>query len=260
MDWSRVIDSLPGYADPLLVTVQVTVAAAALALVVAFVLGLATSSKHLAVRTPARAFVELIRGSSVVVQLFWFAFAMPILFGIQFDYAIAVGIAALALNYGAYSSEVVRGAIAAVPKGQWEACTALGFTTVQKMRRVIIPQAWPEMIPSLSAFAIMLLKASSLVSMIGIADITFRAGVLGGEAGQSPLPHLTVILVVYFVLAWLIWTGMRALERRAKRGLGIGGPATGAAPSVLTGVAATNATAEAENELLHRRRDGGAER
>ncbi|WP_275889659.1 ectoine/hydroxyectoine ABC transporter permease subunit EhuC [Glycomyces sp. YM15] len=221
MDWSRVIDSLPSYANPLLVTIQVTVAAAALALVVAFTLGLATSSRHLAVRTPARAFVELIRGSSVVVQLFWFAFAMPILFGIQFDYAIVVGVVALALNYGAYSSEIVRGAIAAVPKSQWEACTALGFTTIQKMRLVVIPQAWPEMIPSLCAFAIMLLKASSLVSMIGIADITFRASILGGEAGQNPLPHLTVILVIYFVLAWLIWTGMRALERRAKRGIGV---------------------------------------
>ncbi|GAB3236628.1 ectoine/hydroxyectoine ABC transporter permease subunit EhuC [Glycomyces halotolerans] len=224
MDWSRVIDSLPGYADPLLVTIQVTVAASALALVVAFTLGLATSSKHLVVRTPARAFVELIRGSSVVVQLFWFAYAMPVILGIQFDYAILVGIVALGLNYGAYSSEVVRGAIGAVPKGQLEACTALGFTNFQKMRLVVIPQAWPEMIPSLSSFAIMLLKASALVSMVGIADITFRADILGGQPGQSPLPHFTVILVIYFVLAWLIWTGMRALERRAKRGLGQGKP------------------------------------
>ncbi|WP_051393520.1 ectoine/hydroxyectoine ABC transporter permease subunit EhuC [Glycomyces arizonensis] len=224
MDWSTVIDSLPGYAEPLLVTIQVTVMASALALVVAFALGLATSSKHLVVRTPARAFVELIRGSSVVVQLFWFAYAMPILLGIQFNFQILVGVIALALNYGAYSSEVVRGAIAAVPKGQLEAATALNFTTFQKMRLVVLPQAWPEMIPSLCSFAIMLLKASALVSMIGIADITFWADTLGGRPGQSPLPHLTVILVIYFVLAWLIWTGMRWLENKAKQSVGVAKP------------------------------------
>ncbi|GAB3645252.1 amino acid ABC transporter permease [Glycomyces tarimensis] len=251
MDWSRVIDSLPGYLDPLLVTIQVTVAASALALVVAFGLGLATSSKHLIVRTPARAFVELIRGSSVVVQLFWFAYAMPVILGIQFDYLILVGIVALALNYGAYSSEVVRGAIAAVPKSQLEAATALNFTQYQKMRLVVIPQAWPEMIPSLTSFAIMLLKASALVSMVGIADITFRADVLGSAPGQSPVPHFTVILVIYFVLAWLIWTGMRALESRAKRGMGIERPTRKArkgSASALGGLE-DDETATAEAEL-----------
>ena len=221
MDWQTVIDSLPSYAGPLWVTVQVTVGSAALALVVAFGLGLMTSSKRLLVRAPARTVVEFIRGSSVVVQLFWFAYAMPQLLGIQFDYAILAGIFALALNYGAYSSEVVRGAIAAVPKGQLEAATALSFSPFQKMRLVILPQAWPEMIPSLCAFAIMLLKASALVSLVNIIDITAWAGVLGSRPGQDRLLHYAVILVAYFIMAWLIWTGMRALERRAKRGMGI---------------------------------------
>jgi polar amino acid transport system permease protein len=222
MDFQAVIDSLPRYAEPLLVTVTVTVASAALALLVAFALGLMTSSKHLAVRTPARVFVEFIRGSSVVVQLFWFAFAMPVILGIQFDYLILAGIIALALNYGAYSSEVVRGAIAAVPKGQLEASLAVNFTPFQRLRLVVLPQAWPEMIPSLSSFAIMLLKASALVSLIGVFDITGMARIIGGASGGvNQVPHLALILVVYFVLAWLIWTGMRALERKAKRGVGI---------------------------------------
>ena len=224
MDFQAVIDSLPRYGEPLLVTIAVTVASAALALVVAFGLGLMTSSKHLVVRTPARIFVEFIRGSSVVVQLFWFAYAMPQLLGIQFDYAILTGIFALALNYGAYSSEVVRGAIAAVPKGQLEATTALNFSGFQRMRLVVLPQAWPEMIPSLCSFAIMLLKASALVSMVQIIDLTAWAETLGRRPGQDQLLQFSVILVIYFVLAWLIWTGMRALERRAKRGLGLGAP------------------------------------
>lgn len=222
MDFQEVFDSLPRYATPLVVTVSVTVASAALALVVAFVLGLMTSSKHLVVRTPARTFVEFIRGSSVVVQLFWFAFAMPAILGIQFDYLIVAGIIALGLNYGAYSSEVVRSAIAAVPKGQLEASVAVNFTPLQRMRLVVLPQAWPEMVPSLSSFAIMLLKASALVSLIGVFDITGIAGIIGGAGGgQNLLAHYALILVVYFALAWLIWQGMRALERKAKRGVGL---------------------------------------
>lgn len=224
MDWETIVESLPSYAGPLWVTIQVTVGAAALALVFAFGLGIMTSSKHLIVRAPARTVVEFIRGSSVVVQLFWFAYAMPQLLGIQFDYAILTGIFALALNYGAYSSEVVRGAIAAVPKGQLEATTALNFSGFQRMRLVVLPQAWPEMIPSLCSFAIMLLKASALVSMVQIIDLTAWAETLGRRPGQDQLLQFSVILVIYFVLAWLIWTGMRALERRAKRGLGLGAP------------------------------------
>lgn len=222
MDWQTILDSLPRYAEPLWVTVQVTIGSAALALVVAFGLGLMTSSKHLAVRTPARVFVEFIRGSSVVVQLFWFAYAMPQLLGVRFDYPILIGIVALALNYGAYSSEVVRGAIGAVPKGQLEAATALNFSTVQKMRLVVIPQAWPEMIPSLTAFAIMLLKASALVSMVQVIDLTATAEIIGRRPGTNLLLQYGIVLVIYFLLAWLIWTGMRAVERRAKRGIGIG--------------------------------------
>lgn len=221
MDFQAVIDSLPRYAEPLMVTIGVTLGSAALALVVAFALGLMTSSRHLLVRTPARTFVEFFRGSSVVVQLFWFAFAMPALLGIQFDYLILAGIVALGLNYGAYSSEVVRGAIAAVPKSQLEASTALNFTSFQRMRLVVLPQAWPEMIPSLSSFAIMLLKASALVSIIGVTDITTLAGLIGGQPGQDRLVHYGFVLVIYFILAWLMWTGMRALERKAKQGIGI---------------------------------------
>lgn len=220
MDISSVIESLPRYAEPLWVTVYVTLGSAALALVVAFALGLMTSSKHLVLRAPARAFVEFFRGSSVVVQLVWFAFAMPLLLGIRFDFVALAGIIALGLNYGAYCSEVVRGAIASVPKGQLEASLAVNFTPLQRLRLVVLPQAWPEMIPSLTSFAIMLLKASALVSLISVTDITAMATLLGSQ-DHNRLLHYGVVLVMYFILAWLIWTGMRALERKAKRGVGI---------------------------------------
>ncbi|WP_084471852.1 amino acid ABC transporter permease [Haloglycomyces albus] len=216
-----VVGVLPNYAEPLGTTVFITVSSAALALVIAFGLGLATHSPKLILRAPARTFVEFIRGSSVVVQLFWFAYAMPALFNFRFDYLIVAGIIALAINYGAYSSEVVRGALQAVPHSQHEACTALGIHGVKKFWRVILPQAWPEMIPSLCSFAVMLLKASALVSMIAVVDLTEMAKTIGERPDQDRLVQLSFVLVVYFLLAWLIWSGMRALENRAKRGLGI---------------------------------------
>ncbi|MFC4334491.1 amino acid ABC transporter permease [Salininema proteolyticum] len=216
-----VFEIIPNYAEPLLVTLIVTVGSAALALLLAFGLGAMTHSPKIALRGPARAFVELIRGSSVVVQLFFFYYALPVVLGFEFDPPIIAGIVALGINYGAYSSEVVRGALQGVPKAQHEACTALGIHGVKKFFRVVLPQAWPEMIPSLSSFAVMLVKASSLVSMITIVDLTKMAQDIGKAPGQDRLVQFSIILVVYFVLAWLIARGMRWLEYRAKRNVGI---------------------------------------
>lgn len=217
---SRTIDVLPTYMQPLGVTLMVGVLGSLGALVLAFVLGLGTGSRFLIIRGIARTIVEFFRGTSLVVQLFWFAFAMPLIFGFTFDYVVIAGVLAMSLNFGAYGSEIVRGAIGAVPKGQYEACTAVNLGYWTRMRRVIIPQAWPEMIPPMSTQAIHLLKSTSLVSMVGIVDITSRARALGARPDQDILFHMGLILVIYFILASLVSYGMRALERQAKRNVG----------------------------------------
>jgi polar amino acid transport system permease protein len=209
--------SLPDVAHGLWVTVEVTVLGALLAVVLSFALGLASCVRHPAVRAPARAVVEFFRGTSLLVQLFWLYYALPLL-GVAFE-PLACAVVALGLNYGAYGAEVVRGATAAVPVVQREAAVALAMTPWQRMRLVILPQAWPQMIPPFNNLLIQLLKCTPLVSLIAVSDITFQIEQLRSATGKTAVAYLT-LLVIYFLLAWLITVLMRALEASAKARLG----------------------------------------
>ncbi|ADD44243.1 ectoine/hydroxyectoine ABC transporter permease subunit EhuC [Stackebrandtia nassauensis] len=207
--------------EGLWITVLVTVLGCLGTLVISFILGLMAGSKNIATRGVARTIIEFFRGTSLVVQLFWFVFAMPIMFKVKFDSVIAVGIVVLALNYGAYGSEIVRGAINAVPKAQWEACVALNFTFWQKLSLVIIPQAWVGMVPPFSNLAIQVLKGSALVSLIGLVDLTLAAQQLRTKASaEGAIVIFAALLVIYFIMSFLIAAGMRYLERRAKASIG----------------------------------------
>ncbi|MEU8352379.1 ABC transporter permease subunit, partial [Streptomyces sp. NPDC048845] len=133
---------------------------------------------------------------------------------------------ALGLSYGAYGSEVVRGAVAAVSPAQREAGVALSFTPAQQLRKIIIPQAWPEMIPPFNNLLIELLKGTALVSIMGVGDIAFGASLIRNATGQSA-PVYTIILLMYFVLAFVLTRGMRVVERHAKAGIGQAPPDSG---------------------------------
>src|SRR5690606_38753169 len=129
----------------------------------------------------------------------------------------------LGCTYGAYGSEIVRGAVAAVPPAQTEAGVALGFTRGQRLRKVVLPQAWPEMVPPFTNLLIALLKCTCRGSVLGACDITFAARLLRNATGQSA-PVYTVILVRYCVLAFRLTRVMRLVERRAKAGVGRAAP------------------------------------
>ena len=199
------------------VTIEITVVGAALALMLALIAGLARLSRFWAVRASARVYVEFFRGSSLLVQLFWLFYVLP-LFGITLP-SILVGIAAVGLNAGAYGAEVVRGAIRSVARGQYEAAIALNMSHFESMRRVILPQAFVAMMPPLGNLFIEILKGSALVSLITITDITFRAKQLNTYSLRS-LEIFGIGLGVYFVLALFIIVFMRTMERRLARGLG----------------------------------------
>jgi polar amino acid transport system permease protein len=211
--------SLGSVGAGILTTVEATVLGALLALVVAFVLGLLSLSRRTVVRGTVRVVVEFFRGTSLYVQLFWLFYALPIL-GIRFA-PLACGVLALGLCYGAYGAEVVRGAINAVPRAQWEATVALNLTPFQRMRLVILPQAWVGMIPPFNNLLIQLLKCTPLLSLVTIADLTFEGQQLRGATGQTALAYL-FLLIVYFVLAYLFTLLMNALESVAKAKLGRG--------------------------------------
>ncbi|WP_369045660.1 ectoine/hydroxyectoine ABC transporter permease subunit EhuC [Sinomonas sp. P10A9] len=192
-------------------TVLVTVLSGIVCVVVAFAAGMARLSTPWYLRWPAGVFIEVFRGTSLLVQMFWFFFALPF-FGIQL-FPMTAAVLALGLNEGAYAAEVVRGAIVARPKGQTEACVALGMGPALRLRRVILPQSIPAMLPPLGNIMVDLLKNTSLVSLVTVADLTFRAQMIRNTTGQTTAVFLT-ILVMYFLLSSVLTFVVGMLERR----------------------------------------------
>lgn len=210
---SEIEPFLPFLLKGSLVTIQVTLLGLLLALAVAFVAGLGRLSSARAVRWAAGAFIETFRGTSVVVQLFWFFFALPLL-GVPLSPMLAA-VLALGLNGGAYAAEVVRGAVLAVPRAQLEAATALNMGRLTRMRRVILPQALPLMLPPFGNVSVDLLKASALVSLVTVSDLTFRTQQVRSSTGETAL-LFGLILVIYFALALVLALFWHALERRVR--------------------------------------------
>jgi len=198
------------------VTIELTLMGSVLALIFAFLAGLGRLSRFRVVRVIATVYVEFFRGTSIFVQLFWVYFVLPFA-GLSLT-PLEAGVLALGLNVGAYAAEVVRGGIQAIGREQYEACTALNLNRWQRMRHVILPQALLVMLPTFGNNAIELLKATSVVSLISLADMTFQASVVRAQTGSTAVPFIT-ILVLYFIMAQAIALGVRFLERRMARGL-----------------------------------------
>ncbi len=212
-------DLLPGLLQGALVTIEITVLASILAVLCAFVAALAKLYGPLPLRWLAAAYIEIFRGTSALVQLFWLFFVLPH-FGIVMS-PLTVAVLGLGLNVGAYGAEVVRGAILAVPRGQWEAATALNMSRGLMLRRVIVPQALIRMVPPWGNLLIELLKATALVSLITIGDLTFRAQQMN-QTTLRTVEIFSVVLVGYLCLSLLITAGVRWFERRLSVGLGRG--------------------------------------
>ncbi|PYG02252.1 amino acid ABC transporter membrane protein 1, PAAT family [Georgenia satyanarayanai] len=212
---------LPRLLDGILVTLQLTVGGSVLAFLLAAILGITARHHNVVARGAARVFVEFFRGTSLLVQLFWLFYVLP-LFGIELS-SLFTGILALGLNYGAYGAEVVRGALNSVPKGQWEASVALSLSPRRRLFRIVWPQAWAIMIPSLSNLGIMLLKGSAVAVVIVLHDITFVTNQLRQMTNDTFFSY-GVGMVVYFLIAYVLVLVANLAEARAKSRLGIGPP------------------------------------
>ncbi|GKV57468.1 ectoine/hydroxyectoine ABC transporter permease subunit EhuC [Sporosarcina sp. NCCP-2222] len=186
---------------------------------IALVAGLSRVSNHLLVTKFTGFYVEIFRGTSLIVQLFWFSYALPGLFNIHLGSDIWVAVLAISLNYGAYMSEIVRGAILSIPAGQTEASIALNFTGFQRMRFVILPQAIRMMLPEFGNYIIQILKATSLVSLIGLTDLLYYGNIYRStHLSEAPTVYL-LILIVYFLLALPLIFLTRRMEKFAKKGV-----------------------------------------
>lgn len=206
---------LPVLVRGLGITIVLTVAGAILALILSLIVGVARCSSSRLIRALMSVYVEFFRGTSILVQLFWIYFVLPSPpFNLSLT-ALQAGILALGLNVGAYGSEIVRGAIKAVPKEQVEAATALNMSPYMRMLHVVLPQALRRMVPPFGNLLIELLKATSLVSLITLADITFQGRLVIQSAGRMGEVFL-MLMVIYFLLAYPMVLGTRWIERRRK--------------------------------------------
>jgi polar amino acid transport system permease protein len=215
---NELIDAGPLFLRGVGVSLLYTVVGAVAALAISFVFGLMALSGRRLLRGVVRVVVEFFRGTSLVVQLLWIFFVLPQL-GLRFE-AMAAATLAIGLNFGAYGSEVVRGAVLSVPKAQWEATVALGLGRVHRMWRVILPQAIPEMIPPFGNLLVQILKSSSLLFLVGITELTFEVNQLRFDVGS--LTSFSIALVVYFIVAQALIAGMRYWEKRAATKVGRG--------------------------------------
>lgn len=206
---------IPGLLEGAWITIKITAGGAVLAVFSAFVAALAKLYGPAPLRWLANCYIEVFRGTSALVQLFWLFFVLPPL-GITLS-PMSSAILALGLNIGAYGAEVVRGGINGVAKEQWEASIALNMSRSLALRRIILPQAVIAMIPPWGNLFIELLKATSLVSLITISDLTFRAQQMN-QATFRTVEIFTLVLAIYLGISLLITFGMRALEQAATGG------------------------------------------
>ncbi|MEZ0603822.1 ectoine/hydroxyectoine ABC transporter permease subunit EhuC [Paraburkholderia sp. IW21] len=201
-----------------LVTIEIAACSTVLAIVMAFVATAAKLAPWAPLRWLGNAYVEIFRGTSLLVQLFWFFFVLPLPpFRIEMT-PFTVAIVGLGLHYGAYGSEILRGALRSVPGSQFEAALALNLSPLTRMRRIILPQAMINALPPATNLMIELLKGTSLVSLITLSDLTFRARQLD-EATFKTAQIFMLTLLIYFVLAQILVALMRHFERRVSHGI-----------------------------------------
>lgn len=217
MDW---INYLPALGKGALMTIKLTVYSSVFGTIFAFACGVGRLSENYLIKALSVSLIEIFRGTSLLVQLFWLFFALPVvgkLLGINLQLSpIIAGTLALSLNIGAYGAEVVRGALQAVPPSQLEAAKALDFSPRQTLWRISVPQAIPEMMPSFGNLAIQNLKDTALVSLIGLADLAFRAEQIRLLTQESATIY-TLLLFMYFGMALVLTALMKLLERYTSR-------------------------------------------
>ena len=204
------------FVDGALVTLQIVVVSSLLTVVIAFAAGLGRLAPWAPVRWFSAGYVEIFRGTSALVQLFWLFYVLP-LFGPRLDPFLA-GVLAVSLNVGAYAAIVVEASVRAVPKAQLEAATAINLTGWIRMRRIILPQAIRMMIPPFGNLAIQLFKLTALVSFIGISDLTYTAYQLN-QTTYRTVQVFTIVLFMYFAIGLCITIAMKLLEQRFSRGI-----------------------------------------
>ena len=213
-DMNLVVNSFPLLLIGAGVTIQITVLSTAIGFVIGLIVGVARISNLRLLRMLAEVYVEFFRGTPLLVQIFLFYFALPVITGQRIDPFIAA-ISACGINSGAYVAEIFRAGIQSIDEGQMEAGRSLGMTWLQTMRYIIVPQAFKRVIPPLGNEFIAMLKDSSLVSVIGFEELTRRGQLIIAKTYGSFEIWMSVA-VIYLVMTLTISRVVAYLERRCR--------------------------------------------
>jgi polar amino acid transport system permease protein len=210
-DWNFVREILPTLLQGAIVTVEATILGTLLALVVGLLLAVLRRSRNRLISRPASFFVQFIRGTPLLVQLYFLFYVLPDL-GILLPPLFA-GVLGLGLHYSTYIAEVYRAGIDNTPKGQWEAAKACNLTSYQTWRHVILPQAIPPIIPALANYVVAMFKETPLLSAVTVVEIMNRArGV--ADYNYRYLEPMTLVGIFFLIASLTAATGLRFLERR----------------------------------------------
>lgn len=224
LNWQAVIDQIPTMMKASIVTIELVALSCVLGLILGVIVGLMRSSKHLWIKALPFAYIFFFRGTPLLIQIFLiyqglgqFEFIKKsILWEPIFQKAYWCAIIAFTLNTAAYIAEIVRGAIAAIPKGELEAADAIGMSKLQKIRRITLPRAFGIMIPAYSNEVIFILKGSALAASITIAELTYTAKNLMAKNYM----HFEMYIaagVIYLVLAWIVMFGFKLFENHINK-------------------------------------------
>jgi polar amino acid transport system permease protein len=194
-----VFNFLPSLLQGAVITIAVSLLAFALALLFGLIFGIARMSRVAPVRGAAACYIQFIRGTPLLLQLFFIYYVLPYV-GIVLTPFVS-GVLGLTMNYAAYMAEVFRSGIQAIPKGQWEAGSSVGMSRALLMRRIILPQAIRIIVPALGNFFVSIFKDSALVSVITLRDLMF-SGQLLASATYKHFEIFTMVAVIYFLISY----------------------------------------------------------
>lgn len=212
LDFSIVLPYLQLFIRGSLVAIEITALAVLMGVIIGTFVGMGKMSKVFIIRAICTVYVEVIRGTPLLVQLLIFYFGLPQIIGYSLS-EFPAAVIALGINSGGYVAEIVRGGILAVDKGQMEAARSLGMSYAQAMRYIILPQAFKKMIPPLGNEFITLLKNSSLATTIGFPELTRAAQVVAGNTYRPFEPYITAALF-YLIMTLSFTQILGVVERR----------------------------------------------
>jgi polar amino acid transport system permease protein len=213
-DWNFVWDVMPELLKGLKITIEATLIGSVIAMVLGLLLAIGRRSRRRLVSLPIAACIEFIRSTPLLVQLYFIFFVLPDL-GVTLP-ALTAGVIGLGLHYSTYTSEVYRAGIESVPRGQWEAATALNLSPWRTWTGVVLPQAVPVVVPALGNYVNAMFKDTPLLSAITVAELLGNAHAIGAHYFKY-LEPITIVGVLFFLVSYTVALLVRRLEVRLAR-------------------------------------------